>query len=180
MSLSVQLLECELCKTTVYAFPMLPSVYVFTTGELARLRWTFGWCNDCRDIRQVENLPTAESLDKEEADLHSLARSRPDGLDRYEQKDLERIGLYRRLLSVRHSGCRCMDCGGSNIEPWKFDAQGQTTYSPHGDCAGKFRPIEDPDGMRLSLIEDAKAYSLEGEYLGRLSEQPGCDGSERF
>lgn len=180
MSLKVQLLECEACKTAFCAFPMLPSAYVFPTGELVRLRWTFGWCGDCNRIRQVEQLPSAETLDKEEADLHELARTKPDGIDRYEQKDMERIGLYRRLLGVRQSANRCMACGGTHIHPWVFDAHEQATHNPHGGCAGRFKQIEDPNGMRLALVDDAEAYTLEGEHIGRLSAQPGCDGTEDF
>ena len=180
MSLQVELLNCEACKTVVYAFPMLPLAYIFPTGELARLRWTFGWCGDCNRVQQVEQLPSPETLDKEEAELHELARSKPDGHSRYELQDLERVGLYRRLLDVRVSANRCMTCGGTNIDPWVFDADGQATYNPHGGCAGQFRQFEDPDGMRIALVEDAKAYTLEGERLGRLSEQPGCDGTEDF
>lgn len=178
MSLQVELLKCETCKATVYAYPTLPSAYMLPTGELVRLRWTFGWCGGCDRVQQVEQLPSAETLDEEEADLHELARSKPDGLDRYEQKDLRRIGLYRRLLSTRLSANRCMTCGGTNIDPWVFDAQEQATYNPHGGCDGQFRQIEDPDGMRIALVHDAEVYSLEGKYLGRLSEQPGCDGTE--
>lgn len=178
MSLKVQLLECETCKTTVYAFPMLPSAYIFPTGELARQRWTFGWCGDCNRVQQVEQLPSAAALDKEELNLHKLERSKAGGLDRYEQKDLERIGLYRRLLGVRLSANRCMACGGTNIDPWVFDAQEQATHNPHGGCDGRFRQIEDPDGMRLMLVDDSELYTLEGEYLGRLSGQPGYDGTE--
>lgn len=180
MSLLVELLKCEACETTVYAFPMLPSAYLFPTGELARLRWTFGWCSDCHRVHQVEQLPSPETLDREEAELHELARSKPDGLSRYEQQDLERIGLYRRLLGVRVSANRCMTCGGTNIDRWEFDADGQATHNPHGGCAGRVRQFEDPDSMRIALVHDAEAYTLEGEYLGRLSEQPGCDGTEDF
>ena len=178
MSLKVELLECEACKATVYAFPMLPLAYIFPTGELARLRWTFGWCGGCDRVQQVEQLPSAETLDEEEADLYELARSKPDGLDRYEQKDLRRIGLYRCLLGTRLSANRCMTCGGTNNAAWVFDSHERATHNPHGGCAGQFRQIEDPDGMRLMLVEDAEVYTLEGQYLGRLSEQPGCDGTE--
>lgn len=180
MSLKVQLLECKTCKTTVYAFPMLQSAYIFPTGELARLRWTFGWCGDCNRVQQVERLPSTETLDKEELDLQKLECSKEGGLDRYEQKDRERIGLYRRLLSVRLSANRCMTCGGTNIDPWVSDAQEQATHNPHGGCDGQFRQIEDPDGMRIALVDDATAYTLEGEHIGRLSEQPGCDEIEHF
>ena len=174
----VQVLKCEVCKTAVYAFPMLPSAYMFPTGELARLRWTFGWCGDCNSVQQVEQLPSAETLDKEELDLHKLECSKVGGLDRYEQQDRARIGLYRRLLGARRSANRCMTCGGTNIDPWVFDAQEQAKHNPHGGCAGQFTQIEDPDGMRIALVHDAEVYTLEGEYLGRLSEQPGCDGTE--
>lgn len=180
MSLKVELLECESCKATVYVFPMLPSAYIFPTGELARLRWTFGWCGDCKRVQQVEQLPSAETLDKEEADLYGLARSKPDGLHRYQHRDLQRIGLYRRLLGTRLSANRCMTCGGTNIASWVFDTHERATHNPHGGCVGKFTQIEDPDGMRLMLVDDAEVYTLDGEHAGRLSEQPGRDGTENF
>lgn len=180
MSFKVQLLECETCKTAVYAFPLLPSAYVFPTGELARIRSSFGWCGGCHRIRQVEQLPSTATLDKEEADLRALARTKPEGLDKYEQKDLERIGLYRRLLAVRQSANRCMSCGSTNIDLWAFDEDDKATYNPHGGCTGQFQQIEDPDGMRIALVDDAEAFSIEGQHLGRLSEQPGCTGSEHF
>lgn len=178
MSLKVQLLECETCKTAIYAFPVLPSAYVFPTGELARMRSTLGWCGECRHVRQVEQLPSGATLDKEEADLRDLARTKPEGLDKYEQKDLERIGLYRRLLAVRKSANRCMSCGSTNIDLWAFDEKDKATYNPHGGCAGRFRQIEDQDGMRIAPEDDAEAFSVEGEHLGRLSEQPGHMGRE--
>lgn len=180
MSLKVQLLKCEACETTVYAFPMLPSAYLFPTGELARLRWTFGWCGDCNCVQQVEGLPSVQTLEKEEADLHYLARSKPSGLSRYEQKDLECIGLYRRLLLVRLSWNRCLICGGTSIDPWVFDSDENATHNPHGGCTGQVRQIEDPDGMRIALVDDAETYTLEGEYIGRLAEQPGYEGTENF
>lgn len=180
MSFTVQLLECETCNTTIYAFPLLPSAYVFPTGELARMRATFGWCGDCHRVQQVEQLPSTETLDKEDADLRELARTKPDGLNKYEQKDLESIGLYRHLLAVRRSANRCISCGSTNIDVWAFDENDKAIYNPHGGCAGHFRQIEDPNGMRIALVDDAEAFSVEGEYLGRLSEQPGCNGSEHL
>lgn len=180
MSFKVQLLECETCKTAIYAFPLLPSAYVFPTGELARMRSSFGWCGGCHRVRQVEQLPSTETLDKEEADLRALAHTKPEGLDKYEQKDLERIGLYRRLLAVRRGANRCMSCGSTNIDLWAFDEDDKATYNPHGGCAGRFKQIDDPNEMRIALVDDAEAFSIEGEHLGRLSEQPGCSGSEHF
>lgn len=180
MSLNVQLLECALCKTSAYAFPVLSAVYVFPSGELLRLRRSRGWCKSCGRIRQVEALPNPESLNREEAGLLELAQTKPDGLSRYEQRDLDDIGLYRRLLNLRQHQTRCLDCGDTGIDAWEFDDDGLATRSPHGGCPGLCVPIDDPDGMRISLVDDAEAYSLEGEYIGRLSEQPGRDGTEFF
>lgn len=132
MSFTVQLLECETCNTTIYAFPLLPSAYVFPNGDLARMRSTFGWCGDCHCVQQVEQLPSTETLDKEDADLRELARTKPEGLNKYEQQDLECIGLYRRLLAVRRSANRCMSCGSTNIDLWAFDENDEATYNPHG------------------------------------------------
>lgn len=159
---------------------MLPSVYVFPTGELVRLRSGFGWCTDCEHIRQIEKLPSTERLEMEEDALKALARKQPGGLSRYEQMDLEHVGLYRRLLDARQSANRCMTCGGTNTDSWLFDANELATYNPHGGCLGQFSQTEDPDGMRLALVEDAEAYTLEGEHIGRLSQQPGYDGTEDF
>ena len=180
MSLKVQLLECAICKTSAYAFPVLPTVYVFPNGELLRLRRSRGWCKGCCQIRLVEALPNSASLNREEAGLLELAQTKPDGLDRYEQRDLDDIGLYRRLLSLRQHPNRCLDCGGTDIDAWEFDEDGLATRSPHGGCPGICVPIEDPDGMRIALVDDAEAYSLEGEHIGRLTEQPGRDGTEFF
>lgn len=180
MSVKVQLLECQACKLAVYAFPMLPSTYVFATGELLRLRWAFGWCTGCSRVRQVEALPSMDLLDKEEADLRALDLTKPNGLDRYERQDLDRIDVYRRLVGSRKSPPHCMECGGTDIAPWSFDEAGEPIHNPHVGCEGRFQTVEDPDEMRIALIHDAECYSTEGIYLGRLSEQPGRDGTEDF
>lgn len=180
MSFKVQLLECPLCKATAYAFPHLPSAYIFPTGELLSLRWARGWCRTCSRIRQLEDLPNLEALQTEEAEILKLAGTNPDGLDWNQKLKLAGMDLYRRLLGVRQHPNRCLDCGSTDIEHWEFDNEGLATSSPHGGCPGLCVPVEDPDEIRLALVEDAEAYSIEGEHLGRLSQQPGKDGTEMF
>jgi len=104
-----------------------------------------------------------------------LSRDVEASVSRYEQRDLEEIGLYRRLLRQRQSPCRCLECGGVTVQAWLFDENGRATHSPHGGCPGMGKLVEDPGGMRILLIDDADAYSPEGEYLGRLSNQAGSD-----
>ncbi len=180
MSLLVQFLQCDACDERIAVVPLLPSVYVFPTGELLRLHSSFGWCRDCQGVLQVEALPSVAALDQEEAALLALARTLPEGLSKYEKRDLEGVGLYRRLLAMRQSPGRCMCCGGSEIDHWTFEEPGITAHSPHGGCQGRFRQIDDPDGMRLMLVDDANAFSPDGTSLGRLSDQPGFDGTEAF
>ena len=125
-------------------------------------------------------LPSIDLLDKEEADLRALDRTKANGLDSYERQDLDRIDVYRRLVRSRKSPPCCMECGGTDIAPWLFDGDGLPTHNPHGVCSGSFQTVADPDEMRLALVDDAECYSTEGVYLGRLSEQPGRDGTEDF
>lgn len=170
MSIHVEMIVCPVCETSAWGAPNLPSVYVFPSGDQLSMRRGRGWCEECRRIRLLEALPSFDALDQEEVALTRLARSKPGGLDHYEQQDLEDIGLYRRLLHQRQSPCRCLACGSKAVQPWLFGENGQATHSPHGGCAGICQMIEDPDGMRIDLIEDADAYSPEGDPLGRLSE----------
>ena len=180
MSLKVQLLECDTCRTAVFAFPLLPSVYWFAPGDVLRMRSAFGWCEDCQKVRQAEALPGLVELDAEEASWRKLAQTQPGGLDRYEQRELDSIGLYRRLLSVRQHRNRCLECGSEALQSWRMDAEGNMVHNPHGGCTGRFRFIDDPDEMRIALVDDDEAYTSEGDYLGRLSEQHGFDREARF
>lgn len=180
MSLKVKMLKCDKCRTSVFAFPLLPSVYCFPSGEVLRMRSAFGWCETCQHIRQVEALPSLSELDAEEAGWLKRAQAKAGGLHRYEQREQESIGLYRRLLHLRQHSSRCLGCGGLAVDAWRMDADENFVHSPHGGCAGRVHLVDDPDGMRILLLEDAEAYSLEGEHLGRLSEQPGYGGMQDY
>lgn len=178
MSTHVEMIVCPVCETSAWGAPNLPGVYVFPSGEQLPMRRGHGWCEECRHIQLLEALPSLDALNQEEEALTGLARSRPGGLDHHEQQDLEDIGLYRRLLHQRQSPCRCLACGSMAVQPWLFGENGQATHSPHGGCPGMCQMIEDPDGMRIALIEDADAYSIEGDRLGRLSDQLGSKNKD--
>ncbi|MCM3566295.1 hypothetical protein [Hydrogenophaga intermedia] len=171
MSIHVEMIICPICETSAWAAPNLPCVYVFASGEQLAMRRGHGWCEECHRIRLLEALPSFDALNQEEVALTKLARSKLGGLDHFEQQYLEDIGLYRRLLHQRQSPCRCLACGSTVVQPWLFNENRQATHSPHGGCPGMCQVIEDPDGMRIALIEDADAYSIEGDRLGRLSGQ---------
>lgn len=173
MSVRVEMIVCSACEISVWASPLLPCVYLFPSGEQLSTRQVHGWCDDCSRVRQVEALPRLEVLVADEQALLKRAREKPVGLSRYEQRELEEVGLYRRLLQQRQSPPRCLECGGVAIQAWQFDDDGRATSSPHGGCPGLCKMIEDPDGMRIALIDDAETYSPEGQYLGRLSDQNG-------
>lgn len=180
MSFKVKLFECDTCRTSVFAFPLLPSVYCFPSGEVLRMRSGFGWCEACQRIRQVEALPSLAALDAEEAGWRERAQANAGGLDRYEKREQDSIGLYRRLLHLRQHGNRCLACGGVAVQAWRVDADDNFIHNPHGGCSGRVHLVDDPDEMRIFPVDDAEAYTLEGEHLGRLSEQPGFEGARDY
>ncbi|MFO3796908.1 MAG: hypothetical protein ACK8QZ_06430 [Anaerolineales bacterium] len=169
MSLPVLFLACDTCGESVPTGPYLSALYSIPDGKRLPLRWTLGWCNLCRRARRVEDWPSGENLDSNAASVVREWGACPDQLEGWKQEKLDDIETYRRLQPLRTTPNHCLDCGGTDLLPWSYNSEGELTVSPHGDCSGLFRQVEeDPDGMRFMLVDESDLYSINGTGLGRV------------
>jgi len=168
MSLPVLLLECGICKESVPEGPYLPALYCTPDGKHLALRWTLGWCNSCGHARRVEDWPSLEALDNETAKALKMGGESQDQLHGWMREKLEDIETYRRLQPLRTTSNHCLSCGGTDLLAWSYDNDGVPVATPHKDCTGLFRQVEDPDGMRFMLVDECDLFSLDCRDLGRV------------
>jgi hypothetical protein len=117
----------------------------------------------------VEEWPSGEDLDNDAAAVVREWGECPDQLEGWRQEKLDDIETYRRLQPLRTTPNHCLECGGSDLLQWSYNSEGELSGSPHGDCPGLFREVkEDPDGMRLMLVDESDLYSINGTNMGRV------------
>lgn len=168
MSLPQHLLACESCGESVPTGPYLSAVYSIPNSKNLPLRWTLGWCNSCGHATRVEDWPSNEDLERDAASVFREWEECPDQLEGWKQEKLLDIETYRRLQPLRTTPNHCLNCGGIDLLAWSYDEDGQLKVSPHGECTGLFREVEDPDGMRFMLVDESELYAINGEKLGRV------------
>lgn len=109
-----------------------------------------------------------EALDRETAAVLEMGKATQDQLHGWMREKLEDIETYRRLQPLRTTRNHCLECGGTDLLAWSYDSDGVPLATPHKDCIGLFRQVEDPDGMRFMLVDESDLFSLECRDLGRV------------
>lgn len=191
MSLPSMRLVCDRCGDGAKLGPFPRAFYLTEKDGPLPVRWTLGWCADCRQARQIEDWPYKAALDAEGITLlaealawkeqQKAAEAAPRGwLSRLfgrgagaaepeavmpQAQALADLRLYHWLLDTRQSPNRCMQCGSTHVWHWYLDKEPQPE---HPECGGRFRHADDVGGMRLNFRGLAALYDLEGNHLARI------------
>jgi hypothetical protein len=150
-------------------------VYRLPDGSELEAGRTFGWCECCNDIRDIEALMDSQQIRAELEAARKQARSPSrfilsvvdrvlgGGTDEL-KKEIENLEKRLRLAELRHSGPRCLTCGNDDTKPLSFDDNRLSLNLTH-ECGGRFRREEDdPDAVRFS-------YRLETIFLDEEGRQ---------
>ena len=92
------------------------------------------------------------------------ARSAPDPVpvaSSYEAQRLADLQLHHRLLDLRRSPNRCMQCGGTEVQLWPLRRE-PSVSPPHPGCGGHFVPDGMEDGVRLNYRCQANLFTFAG------------------
>ena len=176
MSVAPSQITCTGCdfQGSLRYRPML-LVYRLPDGSELEAGRTFGWCECCNDIRDIEALMDSQQIRAELEAARKQARSPSrfilsvvdrvlgGGTDEL-KKEIENLEKRLRLAELRHSGPRCLTCGNDDTKPLSFDDNRLSLNLTH-ECGGRFRREEDdPDAVRFS-------YRLETIFLDEEGRQ---------
>jgi len=193
VSLPSKHLACDVCGDQAKLGPFPSAFYLTERDGPLPVRWTLGWCSACHCSRRLEDWPHEALLVREGAELladaeerrqrEAQARPRQRGwLSRMLRREpateapiekatsrhaqeLADLRLYHRLLNVRQSTNRCMECGSTRV--WHWDLE-KLEAPEHPGCGGHYRASLEDSGLRLSYWGMAVLYDLEGRHLGTV------------
>lgn len=162
-------------------------VYRLDDGQRVKGGITTGWCFNCEEYRdteelnsdQMQRLLVAKEREQREcqARLGDLPRGRLRRLrsrtERREAKskieDLSRdITDVRLLLDIakKRAGCpRCLRCWSEHTTPLSFDADDNLAHGFKHKCGGMLKMIYEEDTLRLSFSVATYFLNAEGQLL---------------
>lgn len=126
--------------------------YVLPDGEIVHGYRDFAWCYSCDDIADMEELPDAGSLREQ---IHRLEVQRNTSRTffgkLFNKADKTDEGLEEgrnlqaklRLVELRHSGPRCLQCGETTVVPLRFSADGLSNVVHR--CGGRIFKVNVAD-----------------------------------
>lgn len=193
MSLPTKQLACDVCGDLARLGPFPRAFYLTERDGPLPVRWTLGWCSGCKRSRRLEDWPHEALLVREGAELLAYAevqrqrdaeaQTRQGGwlsrlvrrepakdapgelaVSRHAQ-ELADLQLYHRLLNVRRSTNRCMECGSTQVWHWYLE---KDEAPEHPGCGGHYRASHEDSGIRLNYRGMAVLYDLEGKLLGNV------------
>jgi hypothetical protein len=195
MSLPSLHLVCDVCGDRAKLGPFPPAFYLTDGDGLLPVWWTVGWCTACGHSRRLENWPHEAALILKKSELDSIdvewqTRQReatpPPRLGRWMERlfgrapetpitklgemshhaqELADLQCFHRLLNLRQSTNRCMDCGSTHVWHWNLEKE---PAPEHPGCGGYFQSSDESGGMRLGYRGMAVLYSLEGLQCGTV------------
>ena len=186
MSMPYEVIYCDQCQASWATFCVWGHfAYRLPNGDEVHVNRRLGWCTDCGSIRAIEELPSPEQLADEmssavrrheDAQPKTLAErlfgvSRRTNLEhRTAAKQMRDANNLLKVLDLRTSGPRCLECGSTEnfALPWppitstfsgrKFDVP---LGANHPECGGNLR-VKDSGGTSVALIFRPRIYDCEG------------------
>jgi len=190
--------HCDTCgfeSSVNHAYSVLE--YWLANGLRIPVATSINWCHDCGDRRLVENLSMNDAQQKLSRLKQIVSALSPKPQRRWWQLhrylfrqqwqncldtwDRDYWGAYERLANAqdhltliqhRQSAPRCLDCGGTHLDPLiEINTESQTLTCNkiwiHPSCGGKLLPIPDRYTARIMLI--IRGYNSEGCLLEVLA-----------
>jgi hypothetical protein len=163
--------------------------YHLPDGREAHGFSTLGWCNNCRLIRDIEDLDTSRTEEASatryrfaQARAEELAALPTDWLQRFRRRhqrrhldaartDLESEGeklkAHAEVVRGRNSGPRCLECGSEETAALSFDGEDGVDTSFEHQCGGHLRMLDTEPGILAHVDIREMVLSPEGEVLER-------------
>lgn len=179
MSTSTGQIRCHGCQYQgVLQHRSVVLRYALPDGTKVDSHRTFGWCNDCRGIRDVESKLDVSALRLELERLNPRQRSLgsffKSSIDRAlgggtddDQIERQRLMMLLRVAELRKSPPRCLSCGSTSVSPSLFDADGNSQDFVHSCGSRLYRVPPDPNAPRFSYRPEVLPLDIEGHRLDR-------------
>jgi hypothetical protein len=147
--------------------------YMLPDGVTVDSHRTFGWCNNCEAIRDVELSLDADAIRKELDVLKQkqqpsvgFLRNAIDrvlgGKQNEAQAELLELTKLLRFAEIRSSPPRCLTCGEASVVYIAFDDQGTSSNFVH-TCGGRLYQVPaEPDAPRFSYRPEVLLLDVEG------------------
>jgi hypothetical protein len=181
--------ECDFETQELYR-PIL-IVYRLSNGVEVKAGYTKGWCFDCRDYVNIEDMNlhrlqerlvakeqerrgkqirTSELSSvflaglRNQSELRNLRYS----ITRLDE-EVRELGSLLAIAENRISKSRCLTCWAGNTTPVTFDSKSNLSRDFRHECGGYLRFINEESGMRFNFAITTYVLNEEGLLLEEQS-----------
>lgn len=180
MSLSNGQIRCHGCEYKgVLLYRPITLRYRLPGGETIDNHRTFGWCETCAGIRDVEIPLNASAIRLQISEKCPAQRESFSGrfmkavgsaLGRNpseDQVELKRLNALLRLAVLRRSPPRCLTCGGTSVENLSFYEAGRSSNYVHSCGSRLYQAPTDVDAPRFFYRAETVLLDAEGLRLAQ-------------
>ena len=173
-------IRCHGCEYQgVLQYRPLTLRYRLPDGETVDRGRTFGWCDNCDEIRDIECELEASAvrrrLDAANQKQQSIGVLFMSAINRAlsarpsaAQSEVQELARLLRLAEQRRSSPRCLSCGEESVTHLSFDDQG-TSSNFHHTCGGRLYSVPaDPDAPRFNYRPEVLFLDVEGRRLKQM------------
>jgi hypothetical protein len=188
MSIDSKKICCTGCEFETREFyrPIL-IVYRLKNGKEIDTGRAKGWCFNCGDYVDIENLNLdqlrearivkAREIENYQIRAGELTKRFLASLrNRAEKTDLQcsitrldeeiqKLGDLIEVAAMRKSGARCLACWLDDTAPVTFDSQDNISHDFRHECGGRLIFLGEDSGMRLNFAITTYVLNEEGELL---------------